>query len=342
MRIYFFTALFSCISLYSYEIPTRWELPQYIWNFGLIAQANRGITNNPEYYFSHESIFNPLIYADLKKGDVAWIKCRFIPDFCTHILPNLDAPIILLIADGDESFPSECGDESAIEKLINNPCVVHIFAQNNDYTGPSAKVSSIPIGIDFHTVAYKNVNGGWGQIGTPQQQEEQLNALIAYLKPTHERKKKAFVDFQLADSMHGDMHRYLKCGEDRTSIFQQLRATGLIDYGSWMPRSMLWQKKGEYAFSISPHGNGLDCHRTWEDLVLGCIVIVKSSVLDVLYEGLPVVIIQDWSEITEENMQLWLEHYGDVSSNPLYREKLTHHYWYSKIESLAALLKDAP
>jgi len=47
-----------------------------------------------------------------------------------------------------------------------------------------------------------------------------------------------------------------------------------------LQRHDLWKKKTTYAFSVSPHGNGLDCYRTWEDLVLGCIVIVKTSVLD--------------------------------------------------------------
>ena len=35
-----------------------------------------------------------------------------------------------------------------------------------------------------------------------------------------------------------------------------------------------------YAFIVSPHRNGLDCHRTWEALVLGCIPIVKTSPID--------------------------------------------------------------
>ena len=99
-----------------------------------------------------------------------------------------------------------------------------------------------------------------------------------------------------------------------------------------LPRNQLWRAKGEYAFSISPRGNGLDCHRTWEDLVLGCIVLLKTSSLDPLYEGLPVVIVKNWSEITEENLALWLEEYGDAFTNPSYREKLTRAYWINKIK----------
>ena len=34
--------------------------------------------------------------------------------------------------------------------------------------------------------------------------------------------------------------------------------------------------------------------------MLGCIVVVKSSTLDPLYEGLPVVIVKHWSDVTQE------------------------------------------
>jgi hypothetical protein len=312
----------------------RWESSHYVWNFGLIGQSTKGICKNPYQYFSQPSRFSPEQYHNLQAGDIVWLKCIFVPQFCKTIVPTLSQPIILLIADGDESFPSECGDPSAITELLNNPYIIHIFAQNNDYGSMHPKLTSIPIGIDLHTVAYKGSVGGWGERGSPAEQESRLAEVLQALRPTHARKKKAFVDFQLSDTMHGELNRYLKCGEDRRSIFEQLVPTGLIEYGSWMKRSALWGKKGEYAFSISPHGNGLDCHRTWEDLILGCIVIVKTSPLDTLYEGLPIVIVNDWSEITEAALDQWLQQYGDAFTNPQYREKLTLSYWLSKIHSV--------
>jgi len=67
------------------------------------------------------------------------------------------------------------------------------------------------------------------------------------------------------------------------------------------------EKKSEYLsemaqhrFVINPHGNCLDCHRIWEALLVGTIPIVKKSSLDPLYENLPVLIINDWSEVTPE------------------------------------------
>jgi hypothetical protein len=93
-------------------------------------------------------------------------------------------------------------------------------------------------------------------------------------------------------------------------------------------------------FSISPHGNGLDCHRTWEDLILGCIVIVKTSALDPLYEGLPVVIVKEWNEITPKNLTLWLEKFVDKINDTSVRERLTLKYWMEKIRMQANVKLD--
>ncbi|KAI8801833.1 hypothetical protein BJ742DRAFT_744152 [Cladochytrium replicatum] len=45
-----------------------------------------------------------------------------------------------------------------------------------------------------------------------------------------------------------------------------------------------------YKFGISLFGNGVDCYRTWELLYLGVIPIVKSSTINFVYAGLPVLV----------------------------------------------------
>ena len=327
-----FTYLIICFQLLTtVTVSTTqrdiWHNSFYIWNFGLISANSKGLNKNPAEYFVAEDEFDKQAYQNINAGDIVWLSGRFVIQFCREILPGINVPIVLLIADGDESFPSNCGGDAALQVLVENPYVIHVFAQNNEYGGSNKKISHIPIGIDYHTIGYKSESGGWGEKGTPPEQEEQLRSVLNTLKATGLRKKRAFVDFQFSDSMHGEY----QFGEDRKSIFNRLLKTGLIDYSSWMKRSDLWKTKGEYAFSISPHGNGLDCHRTWEDLILGCIVIVKTSPLDPLYEGLPVVIVQDWAEITDENLDEWLMRYGDAFTNQTYREKLTSYYWLSKI-----------
>lgn len=332
LKNYLLISIFIFFNFLSSE--DYWQATDFIWNFTIINACNINTNKSPFKYFETEPAFNINNYKNIKSGDTVWIKGRFIPDFAKHILPEIENPFILVISDGDESFPSNCvSDNFNIEEFINNNKIIHIFAQNCDTV--HNKITHIPIGLDFHTIAYKGPSGGWGEYGTPLDQELYLKEILSTLQPTDFRKPKAFVDFQLSDTMHGSFKRYLQFGEDRISIFNRLLLTGLIDYSGFIKRSELWKTKGQYAFSISPHGNGLDCHRTWEDLVLGCIVIVKSSALDPLYKDLPVVIIKDWSEITKTNMNYWLNQYRDAFTNPIYREKLTNNYWINKINLIA-------
>lgn len=334
-------AIATCIlvvSSISFAQDTRrdvWETTDFVWDFGIVQSCSHKMKLTPLKYFESEpTALDISAYDDIRSGGTVWVQCRFLRTFYEKVLPVVTAPFVLVMSDGDETFPADCGlSSSEIENLLSNEKVIHLFAQNYDYKGHSAKVSRLPIGMDFHTPAYKGIQGGWGQRGSPREQEHALKDILKDLSPTSQRKPKAFVDFQLSDTMRAGFKRYLQHGEDRASIFEKLRSTGLIDHDGFMPRTELWKRKGQYAFSISPHGNGLDCHRTWEDLVLGCIVIVKTSSLDPLYEGLPVVIVGDWSEITRDNLDKWLLLYGDAFENPSYREKLTHAYWWAKIQN---------
>jgi hypothetical protein len=72
-------------------------------------------------------------------------------------------------------------------------------------------------------------------------------------------------------------------------------------------------------FAAAPRGNGLDTHRLWESLYLGSYPIVKTSFLDSLYADLPVVIIEDWSQVTEEFLK---EKYIELNSRSFNYEKM--------------------
>ncbi len=83
-------------------------------------------------------------------------------------------------------------------------------------------------------------------------------------------------------------------------------------------------------FVFSPRGNGIDCHRTWEALLLGAIPIVRTSPMNSIYDGLPVLIINDWSEVN----QVFLEKkYTEMVAKQYSLEKLYFDYWISRINS---------
>jgi len=201
-------------------------------------------------------------------------------------------PQPLVVAEGDEDFPGDCNIGDKLPNLV--------FAQNYDGTIiPGTKVVPIPIGVDFHTIAK---SGGWGEPKASwEEQEYQLRRVAEHSPPWSERIPRIWCDFQHADTMQGGLFkREVRTGENRTTIFHILRKTGLVDFNDKpLRRSELWKRKSQYRWTAAPHGHGLDTHRLWEDLCLGCTVLVRTSSLDNLYKDLPVICYDKWELVKE-------------------------------------------
>jgi hypothetical protein len=92
----------------------------------------------------------------------------------------------------------------------------------------------------------------------------------------------------------------------------------------------IYERNRQYPFWLSPRGNGIDCHRTWEALYLDIIPIVWNNSLNVLYENLPVVIINDYKELNENFLHEKLNEISrkKLSKEKVYQfEKLYNAYW---------------
>ena len=85
----------------------------------------------------------------------------------------------------------------------------------------------------------------------------------------------------------------------------------------------------EHKFILSPRGNGLDCHRTWEILMLKRIPIIKrEGQMEKLYEGMPVLFVDDWKDILNMNLD---EIYNQFCFDE--QEYLNFEFWKMKILS---------
>jgi hypothetical protein len=79
----------------------------------------------------------------------------------------------------------------------------------------------------------------------------------------------------------------------------------------------------DHKYVISPEGSGVDCYRHWESLFLGRVPIIKHGLLDELYNNLPVLIVDDWSELEH----LPLDDMYDEILKKTNREIITQAYW---------------
>ena len=271
----------------------------------------------------NDLISNPKAYRGVKDGDLVWVRLSWIRSFLNQVLPLIKAKFILVTADSDVSVPTSIMAEAL--EILEYPNVMHWFAQNCDGPGFMGRMSPIPIGIDFHTLTERPL---WGEnVASPQEQEQLLLAICKGLRPARERIRKVYVDFAWQPTR-------LYHASKRLQVLEKILLNECVFFQRQpLPRSELWRTWGQYAFVLSPHGIGLDCHRTWEALACGCIVLVPSSPLDPLYEGLPVIPVKNWNDITAQNLNSWLDRYQGCRFN---ERKILSEHWINKIRATAA------
>ena len=117
-------------------------------------------------------------------------------------------------------------------------------------------------------------------------------------------------------------------------MYKKLRRNRYIDFlNEQLNIKEIIKKYRNYKFVLSPRGNGLDCHRTWELFLLGCIVITETSSLDDMWikHELPVVILNDFNELNLPNINLkleyWFKRYKHLTSLKNIYPKFKNSYW---------------
>ena len=266
----------------------------------------RFVVDHPKKVYGFIKSFPPSIY----------VCTDALTSFVRNMLPTLHSPFILVTGDSDLIVPNQCID--AATTILGNPNLVKWFAQN--CFGGHPKLHQIPIGLNYHTLTYKTPHP-WGSPKLPIEQEAELKSLIKVAPKIEDRHLKCY----------GNFHFNWYASPDREEARNTIRLE-VIDYQEkQISRLETWKAMSNYAFVPSPKGVGPDCHRTWEALSLGCIPIVKTSPLDSLFAGLPVWIINDWTEITYETMEQTRKHFID---NPPTYEKLQLKTWIHMIKDI--------
>ncbi len=236
--------------------------------------------------------------ASVKYGDIVFIRNKrfYLEKFFTNVHPFIHAPYIILSCDGDDAIPGVYAQYLNDEKLI-----AWIGCNVENINHP--KMIPIPIGV----MGILNPN-------LPIDCEEIWGKLLIDIDNGKIQKNKLVylnVKVKTNPIERGKAVEFFRKKNFCVTIFNQ-------------PYKAYLREMATFKFVVSPHGFGLDCYRTWEALMLGCIPIVKKSSLDVLYEGLPVLIVNTWEEVTEE---LLTQKYIEMSQGIYQYEKLQINYW---------------
>ena len=291
----------------------------YVGSYALLKTATHK-SPNPVSDFGG---LNSDWYSNLHPHSILHVCPQALPEFVKKVLPSIQVPFKLITNNSDSTIPDDFQSES--DALLNHPLLEIWFAQNCVGTHP--KFVKIPIGLDYHSmrpsVERKRLlweskqNHRWGTKKSAIEQEAELMYFRNSSKPFWEREVKVYANFQFMM-----WTRYGKV--DRKDAMEKV-PKDLVFYEPFKAtRDICWKNMIQYAFVISPHGNGLDCHRTWEALCLRCIPIVKSCGIDPLFDDLPVWIVRDWTDVNLETMKQTIE---EFKTKTFKYEKLTLSYW---------------
>jgi hypothetical protein len=259
---------------------------------------------------------NEYNFSILKNNDILYIKTDAIYNFSKQI-NNINKNFILVTGCSDYTIPNDIFQNiTEFNNFIENNRIIKWFVQNCIYK--HNKIINLPIGLDYHTLHLNNFF--WGPQKLPIEQETELIDIKNSSKLFYEREIMIYSNCHFLTNT--------KFGNDRIDAINKIPKNLIKLENNKISRNQTWNNQINYSFVLSPHGNGLDCHRTWEALVLGCIPIVKSSPIDVLYEDLPVLIINDWKEINKELLLYTIDNFKNKKFN---LEKLKLDYWLKKM-----------
>lgn len=251
---------------------------------------------------------------NMADGMSIFVCSNLLEFFVTNFLDKIKHTFILVSGMSIKTCPVEALSQPSFFKLINNKYLIRWCSQNNSIkTYP--KIIQVPLGIDYHSM-YNNYEMVKNNIDgkTPVEQEMHLINVVANSVPFHKRINKIYVNFDINADRFGQRKQSLK---DIPSSLLSMHQTKI-------KRTKTWINTTKYAFVLSPYGQGMDCHRTWEALILGSIPILKSKEFDKMFEGLPVLFVNDWKDVTQKLLDDTINKFKNMTFN---YDKLTLDYW---------------
>lgn len=183
-------------------------------------------------------------------------------------------------------------------KYLQDSNLVRWFAQNVNTRHP--KVESIPIGL---------ANEIWAH-GEEAVMQKAVNA-------NNPKNTTLYCNFNVSTNR-----------ESRTACLDFMNRNNVTmakasDFNTYL------QELSKSLFTLSPDGNGIDCHRTWEALYLKTIPVVVRSIHTEFYRTLPILVIESWealniAQLNENTYRMLIDqHSANALNMHTYRRRIT-------------------
>jgi hypothetical protein len=204
-----------------------------------------------------------------KHDNWVFVKTDYISNFFSNV--NLHHPFVMFTHNSDYSI-----NENHL-KFLDDPRIIAWFAQNVAIKHP--KLKPIPIGIAPAGYAHGDISA-INKI----RDEQNIKTKMFYANYSiqNNRAEREYCLQQTGIPLESDING----GWNGFAGGYKLPTT-FEGYLRDLSKSY---------FSISPKGNGIDCHRTWESLYVGTIPIVSRSEVTDAHKDMPIIILDDWAD----------------------------------------------
>lgn len=247
--------------------------------------------------FAFDELNDQIDFNQMKESSTIFVNADILERFFKEIHPYIPYPYILITHNSDHPIPGP------FASYLDDDKIIVWLGQNVSVSSQHPKLHAIPIGIANRRWPHGNID-------------------------TFKKMQSISSDFKKDILLYGN---FTRTHPDRDPVVNLFKNRPYCLFESYTKRhDQYLADLARSKFVLSPRGNGLDCHRTWESLLMGSIPIVQESSLDPLYEDLPVLIIKDWEEITEEMLR---NKYKAISSKEYKTEKIYIKYWIDFIHS---------
>ncbi len=261
----------------------------------------------------------PIVYTQINR-DVT-VVTRFLD---MYRKANPDGQVILITGQSDFT-PLEVKWHRPV---LGHPAIYRWLAQNVD--SPETELASrnnklipVPIGLNYY-INVPHMKEFLSEVEVSGWPEKDRLLLVNFWPGSYHDRPAVFDAF---------------CNED--SVFNNATTCTAWDGQEahvMSDQSADYRNLSRAKYIVAPRGNGIDTHRAWESLYVKAVPIMQSSTINSLFEGLPVIIV---NEITpefipdpEELERLYDEIYRPMFEDPAVQRRLTRFFWFTFVENL--------
>lgn len=236
----------------------------------------------------------------VESGSSIFVTYFCLEQFFAEIHPKIKNPYILVTL--------YCGAWGCWSKYINDPKLIAWFGMGNNDSYSCNKFVAIPLGVYRDERVFA--------------QRAQINKLFKKLR-TINKAKLLYMNFT----------RHQQNVGNRNEVYDLFKDQPFCVKGKNKPFVEYMKDSGRCKFVLSPLGDIPDCYRHWEALLSGSIPIVQKSEIDPIFADLPVVIVDDYKDVTKDFL---LKKYQESQGKKFNYRKLYMQYWADKLDEVRA------